>query len=105
MQLYLRTSYQTTLYHIILHSRVELSTVVMELGCPVPGLGGADSLTDPNNRTAVLHYLVHELMSLRLAATTVTQTKQVQVNSIVTVEEKLSINLIKFRKIVIDGNL
>ena len=49
----------------------------MELGCPVPGLGGADSLTDPNNRTAVLHYLVHELMSVRLAATTVTQTKQV----------------------------
>ena len=50
----------------------------MELGCPVPGLGGADSLTDPNNRTAVLHYLVHELMSVRLAATTVTKTKQVQ---------------------------
>ena len=75
-----RISYRSTLYNIILHSRVELSTVVMELGCPVPGLGGADSLTDPNNRTAVLHYLVHELMSLRLAATTVTQTKQVQGN-------------------------
>ena len=40
----------------------------MGLGCPVPGLGGADSLTDPNNRTAVLHYLLHELMSCRLGA-------------------------------------
>ena len=61
--------------------RVELSTVVMELGCPVPGIGGADSLTDPNNRTAVLHYLIHELMAIRLSAASETQTKQVAVNS------------------------
>ena len=59
---------------------MELSTVVMELGCPVPGIGGADSLTDPNNRTAVLHYLIHELMAVRLGAADETQTKQVQLD-------------------------
>lgn len=57
--------------------RVELSSVLKELGCGVPGLAGAESLTRPNIRTAVLHYLVHEVMCARVSHLRSTPVKQV----------------------------
>lgn len=48
--------------------RVEVSALLTDLECPSPGLGGAESLTDPNNRTCALYFLLHELMSCQMSA-------------------------------------
>jgi len=59
--------------------RVELSSLLTDLECPAPGLGGAESLTDPNNRTSALYFLIHELMSSQIG--TVNKSTKTQVNT------------------------